>query len=64
MPVLAKVVEYLNAGAAVVGVLDPGRRTLHLYEGDEPARILGEADELTLPALLGDFRVAVGRFFE
>jgi Uma2 family endonuclease len=62
--VLAKVVEYLNAGVAVVGVLDPERRNLHLYEGDEPVRVLGEADELTLPALLGDFRINVGRFFE
>jgi Uma2 family endonuclease len=62
--VLAKVVEYLEAGVAVVAVLDPEHRNLHLYEGDRPARILGETDELTLPALLGDFRVVVGRFFD
>ena len=61
---LAKVVEYLNAGVAVVAVLDPERRMLHLYEGDQPVRILGADDELTLPALLGDFRVRVGRLLE
>ena len=62
--VLAKVAEYLNAGVATVCVLDPERRTLHLYEGEQPVRILGADDELTLPAPLGDFRVQVGRFLE
>jgi Uma2 family endonuclease len=62
--VLAKVAEYLGAGVAVVGVLNPARRTLHLFDGEALVRILDEADELTLPALLGDFRVTVGRFFE
>ena len=62
--VLLKVAEYLNAGVTAVGVLDPARRTLNLFEGNEPVRLLGETDELTLPALLGDFRVTVGRFFE
>jgi Uma2 family endonuclease len=61
--VMVKVGEYLLAGVSAVIVLDPERRTLHLYEGDQPVRILGESDELTLPAVLGDFRVAVGRFF-
>ena len=54
--VLAKVAEYLNAGVDAVAVLDPERRNLHLYEGDQPVRILGEAEELTLPGLLGDWR--------
>ena len=62
--VLTKVTEYLNAGVAVVCVLDPERRTLHLYEGDQPPRILGGDDELTFPALLGDFRVRVGQLLE
>ena len=61
--VLAKVAEYLNAGVAAVAVLDPEEKALHLYDGERP-RILGAADELTLPALLGEFRVAVGRFFD
>jgi Uma2 family endonuclease len=61
---LGKVVEYLNAGVRVVGVLDPERNTLQLYEDDQPVRILSEHDELTLPGLLEGFRVAVSRFFE
>lgn len=62
--VLRKVAEYLAAGVAAVALLDPGRRTLHLYDGDEPVRILVEDDELTLPNLLGDFRVAVRQFLD
>ncbi len=62
--VMAKVVEHLDAGVAVVCVLDPSRRNLYLYEGEEPVRILSEDDEFTLPALLGEFRVAVRDFFE
>jgi Uma2 family endonuclease len=62
--VLAKVVEYLTAGVAVVGVVDPERQTLHLYEGEQPVRILGADDELTLPNVLGDFRMRVGRLFD
>ena len=62
--VLAKVLEYLAAGVSVVCVLDPSRRNLHLYEGEEPVRILSEHDELTLPTILGEFRVAVRDFFD
>ncbi|MFI5455913.1 MAG: Uma2 family endonuclease [Isosphaerales bacterium] len=62
--ILRKVAEYLEAGVAIVGVLDPEWNTLHLYEGDQRVRILSEHDELTLPGLLGEFRVAVSRFFE
>ena len=62
--IMAKVVEYLDAGVGVVCVLDPSRRNLYLYEGEEPVRILSEDDELTLPALLGDFRVVVRDFYE
>ncbi len=63
--VLEKVSEYLNVGVGIVGVLDPERCTLHLFEGDEPVRILTDPDELILPTLFGpDFRVPVRRFFE
>ena len=62
--VLAKVAEYLEAGVLVVVVLDPEPQMVHLYYADRPARILGPDDELTLPEVLGDFRVAVRRFFE
>jgi Uma2 family endonuclease len=62
--VLRKVAEYLDAGVQVVVVLDPERRTLHIFEGDEPTRILTDQDELTLPSVLGEFRVPVRRFFD
>jgi hypothetical protein len=62
--VLAKVAEYLEAGVLVVVVLDPEPRMAHLYYADRPVRTLGPDEELTLPEILGDFRVAVRRFFE
>lgn len=62
--VLVKVGEYLTAGVGVVVVIDPQRRTLHLFAGEEPVRVLTEDDELTLPAPLGEFRVAVRRLLD
>jgi Uma2 family endonuclease len=62
--VLAKVAEYLDAGTTVVLVLDDERRLAHLYRADGTIRLLTADDELTIPDLLGDFRVKVGRFFE
>jgi Uma2 family endonuclease len=62
--VLRKVAEYLDAGVQVVVVLDPERRKIHIFEGDEPTRILTDQEELTLPRVLGEFRVPVSRFFE
>jgi Uma2 family endonuclease len=62
--VLAKVAEYLTAGVAAVIVLDPEEGAAFVYEGDEAVRILREDDELALPEILGEFRVAVKRFFD
>lgn len=62
--VLEKVAEYLNAGVLAVLVLDPERRMIQVFTPDEPVRILGDSDELTLPGLLDDFRVAVRLFFD
>jgi Uma2 family endonuclease len=62
--VLAKVVEYLNAGVAVVCVLDPEPETALLFFADRPARVLAADEEWAVPELLGDFRVPVRRFFE
>jgi Uma2 family endonuclease len=63
-PVLAQVAEYLQAGVSTVVVLDGKRRSAHVFSADGAHRMLGADDELTLPELLGDFRVAVRRFFE
>jgi Uma2 family endonuclease len=62
--VLAKVAEYLDAGTTWDLILDDDRRLAHLYRADGTTSVLGSNDELTIPELLGDFRVKVGRFFE
>lgn len=62
--ILRKVTEYLDAGVQAVVVLDPERRKIHIFKGDEPTRILTDQDELTLPEVLGEFRVPVHRFFD
>jgi len=62
--VLAKVVEYLDAGVSVVCVLDPGTETVLLYRDDRPNEVIPAEGELTIPEVLGDFRVPVRRFFE
>jgi Uma2 family endonuclease len=62
--VLLKVTEYLEAGVLKVVVLDPRSRNAHIFAADEEPMVLGPEDELTVPELLGDFRVAVHRFFD
>ena len=62
--VLAKVAEYLEAGVIAVLVLDDQRRLAHLYRADGTTRILGADEDLTVPDVLGDLSVKVGRFFE
>jgi Uma2 family endonuclease len=58
-----KVKEYLDAGVGVVIVLDPDSEKAHVFRPDQPPLELGPDDELAVPDLLGDFRVAVRRFF-
>jgi Uma2 family endonuclease len=62
--VLAKAVEYLNAGVTFVCILDPVSETAHVYHADQPERVFTAEQELALPELLPDFRAVVGRFFE
>lgn len=61
--VLAKVSEYLDAGVHVVCVLDQTGETLQVYRMEELPQTLDGDDELHLPDLLGDLKVAVRRFF-
>jgi Uma2 family endonuclease len=63
---LAKVAEYLAAGVRAVCVADPIKEQVQVYEDADGAapRILNGDDELTLPAILGDFRVPLRRFWE
>jgi Uma2 family endonuclease len=62
--VLAKVAEYLQAGVSVVCVLDEVSETVQVFRDEEFRHTLHNSDELHLPDVLGDFRVAVQRFFE
>ncbi|MGH7128948.1 MAG: Uma2 family endonuclease [Planctomycetaceae bacterium] len=62
--VLAKILEYLNAGVKAVCVLDPASETAHLYYPDRSGIVLSGEDELTLPEPLDGFRSLVRRFFE
>lgn len=62
--VLARVVEYLEAGVLAVVVLDDDSRTALLAMADQPPRRLGLDDEWTIPEILPGFAVPVRRFFE
>jgi Uma2 family endonuclease len=62
--ILTKVVEYLNAGVAVVCVLDPERSTINVYTPDQPEQLFTADATLTLPSVLPGFSVVVRRFFE
>jgi Uma2 family endonuclease len=62
--VLAKVAEHLDAGTTVVIVLDDARALAHVFRSDGTTRMLTVEEELTIPDILGDFCVKVGRFFE
>jgi Uma2 family endonuclease len=62
--ILTKVDEYLQVGVTVVVVLDPEPETAHVFRSDRGPRELGPDDELTVADILGEFRVAVRRFFE
>ena len=60
---MAKVVEYLDAGVKVVCIVDPERQTVSVHTQDELARVSTATDELTLPEVFADFRVPVRAFF-
>ena len=57
-----KVRQYLHGGA-VVWVLYPKDRTIHVFEPTKSARVLKAADLLEAPGLLPGFSVRVGEFF-
>jgi len=61
---LVKVNEYLEVGVTAVIVLDPEPRTAHIFRADRAPQQLGPDHDLTVPDILGDFRVKLARFFE
>jgi Uma2 family endonuclease len=62
--VLRKVSEYLEVGVAVVVVVDPDHRSVHVYSADAPVRIVADAEVLTLPDVLPGLEVRVKDLFE
>jgi Uma2 family endonuclease len=62
--ILVKVGEYLEADAIAVCVLDPSTASLTVYRNGADAQRLTGDEELTLPDILGGFRVPIRRFSE
>jgi Uma2 family endonuclease len=62
--IYAKVGQYLRAGVLVVCISDEKSQTLTIFSQNDPPQTLPADAEFSLPAILGDFRVTVRRFFE
>jgi Uma2 family endonuclease len=58
-----KAEEWLRAGAALVWVLDPDRRAVHVYRTGAAVRALAEADTLNAEPALPGFSVSVSDLF-
>lgn len=59
-----KIAEALEAGVRTVCIVDPATETVAIHSSERPVQSLTVADELILPDVLGDFRVAVKQLFE
>jgi Uma2 family endonuclease len=60
---LEKAAEYLGAGVSLVVIVDPERRTVHIFETERAPRELGPDDAMRLEPVLPGFEVVVGRLF-
>lgn len=58
-----KVHQYLHAGVAVIWVLYPMDRTVHVFESSKNAHVLEAGDLLEAPDLLSGFSVRVSQLF-
>jgi Uma2 family endonuclease len=61
---LAKAVEYLQAGISAVVLVDPASESVSLLQGDQPLVSFSANDELRLPPPLEGFSVPVSKLFE
>ncbi|MDQ3329118.1 MAG: Uma2 family endonuclease, partial [Planctomycetota bacterium] len=61
--VLAKVVEYLDAGVLAVCVLDPEQETAHVNTAERVGKLLEGDEELTFGDVLPGFAVKVSELF-
>lgn len=59
-----KALDYLDAGAGLVWVVDPSQRTVTVYRSPRDIRILREGDLLEGGEVLPDLRTPVGELFE
>ena len=55
---------YLAAGVRLVWVVDPERRTVHVYRADGPERLLSDRDVIDGEDVLPGFRLPVARLFD
>jgi Uma2 family endonuclease len=62
--VVAKAIEYLDAGVKVVVVLDPKTESATVYRADEKEMTVEKDGTLTIPDVLPGFAVPVRAFFE
>jgi len=60
----AKRLAFLRAGAAMIWIIYPGSRTVHVFRQGGAAAALGEADQLTCEDVLPGFACKVAEFFE
>jgi Uma2 family endonuclease len=61
--ILRKVGEWLEAGAAMVWVVDPEHHGVMVFRPDGTLRLLGESDSLEGEEVLPGFRYPVGELF-
>lgn len=59
-----KVRDYLKAGVLVVWVVDPAKRIVTEHRPDQPPRVFGDTDTLTLEDLIPGFSLAVEAIFK
>lgn len=59
-----KTLEYLEAGARLVWIVDPAARTVMVFRSDGSARVLREVDELEGEDVLPGFSVPLAEVFE
>jgi len=62
--VWGKVSEYLEAGVAVVCVIDPQQETIQIYRPDGSTESLSGKDQLSLAEFAAEFHIPVDHIFE
>lgn len=61
---VAKMLEYLDAGVFVVVILDPKTESASVFRPEDRQVVFESTDQLVVPDVLPDFAVAVRSLFE